>query len=64
MAGETLESVEIITRVGRALPELERRGLVHTNQFPLLRHLYRIIHAGEKAQIPWEAFFQGIGEGV
>jgi glycerol-3-phosphate dehydrogenase (NAD(P)+) len=63
MAGETLESVEIIRRVGRALPELERRGLVQANQFPLLRHLYRIIHEGEKVQIPWEAFFQGIGEG-
>lgn len=63
MAGETLESVEIITRVGRALPELERRGLVQADQFPLLRHLYRIIHHGEKVQLPWEAFFQGVGEG-
>jgi glycerol-3-phosphate dehydrogenase (NAD(P)+) len=63
MAGETLESVEIITRVGRALPQLERRGLVHADQFPLMRHLYRIIQEGEEVHIPWETFFQGIGAG-
>jgi glycerol-3-phosphate dehydrogenase (NAD(P)+) len=57
MAGETLESVEIITRVGRALPKLEARGLVRAGAFPLMQHLYRIIHEGEKVQIPWERFF-------
>lgn len=60
MAGETLESVEIITRLGRALPLLEGRGLVRPDQFPLMRHLYRIIHQGEEVRIPWEAFFRGI----
>lgn len=58
MAGETLESVEIITRIGRALPKLEARGLVGSEEYPLMRHLYRIIHEGENVYIPWEAFFQ------
>jgi glycerol-3-phosphate dehydrogenase (NAD(P)+) len=57
MAGETLESVEIITRVGRALPKLEVRGLVRAGAFPLMQHLYQIILEGEKVQIPWEMFF-------
>ncbi len=57
MAGETLESVEIITRVGRALPKLEARGVTRAGMFPLMQHLYRIIHEGEKVKIPWEMFF-------
>ena len=57
MAGETLESVEIITRIGRALPKLEARGLIRAEAFPLIQHLYRIIHEGEKVKIPWETFF-------
>jgi glycerol-3-phosphate dehydrogenase (NAD(P)+) len=57
MAGETLESVEIITRVGRALPKLEARGVIRAGVFPLMEHLYRIIHEGEKVEIPWEKFF-------
>lgn len=61
MADETLESVEIITRIGRALPKLEARGLIHVEEFPLMQHLYQIIHEGEKVKIPWERFFQEIG---
>lgn len=57
MAGETLESVEIITRVGRALPKLEARGVIRMGAFPLMQHLYRVIHEGEKVKIPWEKFF-------
>jgi len=58
MAGETLESVEIITRVGRALLKLEAGGLIRAGEFPLMQHLYRIVLEGEKVKIPWEAFFQ------
>jgi glycerol-3-phosphate dehydrogenase (NAD(P)+) len=57
MAGETLESVEIITRVGRALPKLEARGLVDPGDFPLIRHLDQIINHGAKVDIPWETFY-------
>jgi glycerol-3-phosphate dehydrogenase (NAD(P)+) len=59
LAGETLESVEIISRVARALPKLERRGLVKTRDFPLLLHLDAILNRGETVQIPWDAFFGG-----
>ncbi len=57
MVGETLESVEIITRVGRALPKLEARGLADPGDFPLMKHLDQIINHGAKVNIPWEAFF-------
>lgn len=60
LAGETLESVEITTRVCRALPRLEARGLIEPNDFPLLRHLDAIIHQGSPVAIPWDAFFQPI----
>jgi glycerol-3-phosphate dehydrogenase (NAD(P)+) len=57
MAGETLESVEIITRVGRALPQLVQRGLVKESDFPLMRHLYEVIHEAKEPAFPWESFF-------
>lgn len=57
MAGDTLESVEIITRVARALPKLAARGLANLADFPLILHLDRIINGGEKINIPWERFF-------
>jgi glycerol-3-phosphate dehydrogenase (NAD(P)+) len=59
MAGETLESVEIISRVARALPRLEARGLAKQKDFPLLLHLDAILNRGATVQIPWEAFFDG-----
>jgi glycerol-3-phosphate dehydrogenase (NAD(P)+) len=57
MAGETLESVEIITRVGAALPLLERSGLIQPTDFPLMRHLYAVIHASQPPEFPWDRFF-------
>jgi glycerol-3-phosphate dehydrogenase (NAD(P)+) len=60
LAGETLESVEIISRVARALPKLEKRGLVRMEDFPLLLHLDAILNRGETVRIPWETFFNGV----
>jgi glycerol-3-phosphate dehydrogenase (NAD(P)+) len=57
LAGETLESVEITTRICRALPRLEERGIVKPGEFPLMRHLDRILHHGEAVNIPWDSFF-------
>lgn len=57
MAGETLESVEIITRVGQALPVLEKRGLIDTQDFPLMRHLHEVIYENRRPEFPWERFF-------
>ncbi len=61
LAGVTLESVEITTRVARALPRLEARGLVEASDFPLLRHLDRILNHAEPVDIPWDAFFAARG---
>jgi len=57
MAGETLESVEIITRVARALPRLESRGRVRQADFPLLLHMNEMINEGKMVNLPWESFF-------
>jgi glycerol-3-phosphate dehydrogenase (NAD(P)+) len=57
MAGETLESVAIATRVARALPRLAARGLAHLEDFPLLLHIDRILNHEERVDIPWDRFF-------
>ena len=57
LAGVTLESVEIITRVCRALPKLEERGLAFQKDFPLILHMGQIILEGKDVDIPWNSFF-------
>jgi len=57
MAGETLESVEIITRVARALTRKEERGLARQADFPLLFHINELINGGKTVQLPWDRFF-------
>jgi glycerol-3-phosphate dehydrogenase (NAD(P)+) len=60
LSGVTLESVEITTRVARALPKLAARGLLDLADFPLLLHLDRVLNQGEKVEIPWDAFFREV----
>jgi glycerol-3-phosphate dehydrogenase (NAD(P)+) len=57
LAGETLESVEIITRVARALPKLAARGVARLDYFPLLLHMDQIINQNQVVNIPWKKFF-------
>jgi glycerol-3-phosphate dehydrogenase (NAD(P)+) len=57
LAGETIESIETVRRVCRALPKLEGRGLVKPEEFPLLRHLNRLIESNKPAPIPWKKLF-------
>ncbi len=57
MAGETLESVEIITHFARALPRLAARGLVDLRDFPLMLHMDQMINHGGRLHIPWDTFF-------
>jgi len=57
MAGITLEGLEILTRVGTALPKLEQRGIAKTSDYPLLMHLISVIQDGIKVNIPWDDFF-------
>jgi glycerol-3-phosphate dehydrogenase (NAD(P)+) len=56
LAGVTLESVEITSRVAAALPKLEARGLLRRADFPLLMHVDGIINRNEPVNIPWEQF--------
>ena len=58
LAGETLESVEIIATVCRALPLLEARGLAKVDDFPLIRSLNTIIQQETDPELPWDLFFQ------
>jgi glycerol-3-phosphate dehydrogenase (NAD(P)+) len=60
MAGETLESAEIIRTMGEALPKLTARGLVASDEFPLLRTLIGIVVHGQPVDLPLETFFTNI----
>ena len=53
----TLKSVEVITRVARALPGLEAGGLARAGDFPLLLRLGAILNHGAALDLPWERFF-------
>lgn len=57
LAGVTLESVEIVTRVARALPRLAARGLADLADFPLLLHLDQVLNHAVPVNIPWDQFF-------
>lgn len=56
LAGETLESVEIILQVSRALPALEKAGRIPAHSFPLLKYLAALIQTNTHSPIPWEEF--------
>ncbi len=56
LAGVTLESVAIATRVAEALRQKESKGEVSTNDFPLLMHIDDIISNGASVNIPWTNF--------
>ncbi len=56
LSGITLESVAISTRVAEAVRQLEKRGELRSEDFPLLMHVDDIISHGAKLAIPWERF--------
>lgn len=60
LAGQTLEGVEIMTRVCKALPKLEARGLAKQSDFPLLTHLYQVVYENARVNVPWDKFFSDI----
>ncbi|MBN1218191.1 MAG: glycerol-3-phosphate dehydrogenase [Anaerolineae bacterium] len=57
MAGETLESVEIIRTMGAALPNLSARGLVDLKNFPLIQTLADIVIREQRVNLPLNIFF-------
>jgi glycerol-3-phosphate dehydrogenase (NAD(P)+) len=59
MKGVTLESVEVIKRISRALPKLAKRSIITQNEFPLIRFLNLMISdQTDMNGIPWESFFK------
>jgi glycerol-3-phosphate dehydrogenase (NAD(P)+) len=59
MAGETLESVEIIRTMGTAIPNLEAKGLLKEDELPLMRRLVDIVVHGGQPGLPVDEFFGG-----
>lgn len=57
MAGETLESAEIVRNMGIALPKMIERGLAREEDFPLLRALIDIVVHGKPVELPLDDFF-------
>jgi len=61
MAGETLESAEIVREMGKALPGLVERGKLGPDELPILRMLVDVLVHGHPVNVPLERFFGGIG---
>jgi glycerol-3-phosphate dehydrogenase (NAD(P)+) len=61
MAGETLESVEIIRAMGVAVPKLVEAGRLKPDELPLMRKLIDIVVCGAPAELPLDNFFGGNG---
>jgi glycerol-3-phosphate dehydrogenase (NAD(P)+) len=61
MAGETLESAEIVREMGKALPRLIERGQLGPEELPLLRALVEVLVQGHSVKVPLERFFGGMG---
>ena len=61
MAGETLESAEIVREMGKALPGLVERGRLRPDELPMLRLLIDVLVHGRPANVPLERFFGGAG---
>jgi glycerol-3-phosphate dehydrogenase (NAD(P)+) len=57
MAGETLESVEIVRAMGKALPKLESQKMISSEDFPLLRLLVDVVVHAQPLRLPLDAFF-------
>lgn len=59
MAGETLESIEIVRTMSQALPKLIERGLGTAADFPLMMTLIELVVEGQAIELPLDAFFPG-----
>lgn len=60
LRGVTLESVEILRVMARALPGLEKQGRLSHEDVPLLSHLCEIV-AGGRVRLPLGAFYRAQG---
>jgi glycerol-3-phosphate dehydrogenase (NAD(P)+) len=56
MAGETLESVDIVKTMARAIPRWQAEGRLSPRELPLLRMLIDIIVRGKPVRLPMQDF--------
>lgn len=56
LKGVTLESLVVAERVAKAVKRKAEKGLVNTNDFPLLMHIDEIITQKKEVNIPWNKF--------
>jgi len=56
LAGVTLESVVITSRVARAVRERVELGTAKADQFPLLFHIDDMINNDARVEVPWRQF--------
>lgn len=54
--GVTLESLVVAVRVARAVKRLSEKGILNTEDFPLLMHVDDILTNKAEVNIPWEKF--------
>jgi len=59
MAGETLESAEIVRVMGGVIPRLVERGLLGQDELPLLRALIDVVVHERHVNLLVDAFFGG-----
>jgi len=60
LKGLTLESAEIVRVMGQALPRLVQRGLLGSEELPLMRTLVDVVVHGRPVDILADAFFGGV----
>ncbi len=58
LAGVTLESVAIISRMAAAIRRWDAEGITTMRQFPLLMHMDDVINAGAMVDVPWDSFVE------
>ncbi len=59
MAGETLESAEIIRMMSVSLPRLVERGILRPDELPLMRALINVVMRSLPVNLPFDEFFGG-----
>jgi hypothetical protein len=57
MAGETLESVEIVHAMSVALPKMSERGALQPDDLPLMGALIDTVVYGKPVNLPFDKFF-------
>jgi glycerol-3-phosphate dehydrogenase (NAD(P)+) len=59
LEGVTLESVDVIRVLGKALPVYQRRKMLRPKDLPLVHHLIEIVVEGKPVNLPLDLFFRG-----